>query len=85
MRPSATQPREGGVQRDEPPRARASCCARHLAVVVQKTPHRSKKRAVCKKVGEKVGERFVTDQRRSNSALEPDASIGVMSVKSRQR
>jgi len=82
MRPSATQPREGGVQRDEPPRARASCCARHLAVVVQKTPHRSKKRAVC---FEKVGERFVTDQRRSNSALEPDASIGVMSVKSRQR
>jgi len=48
-----------------------------------------KSRLLKKKVGEKVGvsdfERFVTDQRRSNSALEPDASIGVMSVKSRQR
>jgi len=55
-----------------------------------------KKSRLLKKVGEKVGphetarkttrkERFVTDQRRSNSALEPDASIGVMSVKSRQR
>jgi hypothetical protein len=44
-----------------------------------------KSRLLKKKVGEKVGERFVTDQHRSNSALEPDASIGVMTVKSRQR
>jgi len=50
-----------------------------------KDPSSLEKKSRLLKTAKKSAERFVTDQRRSNSALEPDASIGVMSVKSRQR
>jgi hypothetical protein len=44
-----------------------------------------KSRLLKKNVGEAFSAVSYIDQRRSNSALEPDASIGVMTVKSRQR